>query len=137
MAIPAADLVSAFPEVHPGEWPVGPRIMVQLQTIREKTQGGIVLVEETRAVNRETTQVGKVIAVGQIAFCNRDSGQRWPEGVWAQIGDIVRIPKYTGTRSERDVPGTKGDKATFVIIDDHQVVSVISPESFSAISEII
>jgi co-chaperonin GroES (HSP10) len=136
MAIPAADLASAFPEVHPGEWPVGPRIMIQLQTIREKTQGGIVLVEETREVNRVTTQIGKVIAVGQIAFCNRESGQRWPEGVWAQKGDLVRIPKYVGTRIDREIHGGK-DKATFLIVEDHQITSVISPDAFETVSEIV
>ncbi len=136
MAIPAADLASAFPEIHPGEWPVGPRVLIQLQTIREKTQGGIVLVEETREVNKATTQIGKVISMGQIAFCNRETGKRWPEGVWAKVGDLVRVPKYVGTRSEREIPGTK-DKATFITVDDHQIQSVISPEFFESISEII
>jgi co-chaperonin GroES (HSP10) len=110
--------------------------MIQLQTIREKTQGGIVLARETREVNKVTTQVGKVISMGQIAFCNRDTGRRWPEGVWAAVGDLVRIPKYVGTRSEREIPGS-GDKATFIIIDDHQIMSVISPAMFESISEII
>ena len=136
MAIPAADLASAFPEVSVGEWPVGPRIMVQLQTVREKTQGGIILAEETRAVNTVTTQIGKVIAVGQIAFCNRESGQRWPEGVWAKVGDLVRVPKYVGTRIDREIPGTK-DKAHFLIVEDHQITSVISPDAFETVSEIV
>ncbi len=136
MAIPAADLDSAFPPIDPGEWPVGPRVLIQLQTIREKTQGGIVLVEETREVNKATTQVGKVIAMGHIAFRNRETGQKWPEGSWADIGSIVRCPKYIGTRFEREIPGTK-DKATFIIIDDHQIVSVISPDSFETVSEIV
>ncbi len=136
MAIPAADLVSAFPEIHPGEWPVGPRVLIQLQTIREKTQGGIVLVEETKEVNRATTQVGKLIATGQIAFCNRDTGQRWPEGVWATNGNIVRIPKYIGTRWERELPNGEG-KAVFVLIEDHQIQSVIDPEHFENVTEIV
>ncbi len=136
MAIPAADLASAFPDVHPGEWPVGPRILVQFQTVREKTQGGIVLVEETREVNRVTTQVGKVVAVGPIAYRHRESGEQWPEGTWAKVGDLVRIPKYVGTRIEREIPGTK-DKATFLLVDDHQVQSVISPEYFETVSEIV
>jgi co-chaperonin GroES (HSP10) len=136
MAIPSADLDSAFPAVNPGEWPVGPRVMIQLQTIREKTQGGIVLALETREVNKVTSQIGKVISMGQIAFCGRDTGRRWPEGVWAKVGDLVRIPKYVGTRSERDIPGTN-DKATFIVIDDHQIISVISPEMFETVSEIV
>ncbi len=136
MSIPAADLDSAFPEVEPGEFPVGPRILVQLQTIREKTAGGILLATETREVNKVTTQVGKVVRMGQIAFCNRDTGKRWPEGVWAKVGDLVRVPKYIGTRFERQVPG-KDERAVFILIDDHQIVSVIAPESFDKVSEII
>ena len=136
MAIPSADLASAFPDIHTGEWPVGPRLMVQLQTIRDKTQGGIVLVEETRQVNQVTTQIGKIVALVSIAFCNRDTGQRWPEGMWAKIGDLVRVPKYVGTKSEREIPGSK-EKASFIIIDDHQIVSVISPDAFESVAEIV
>lgn len=136
MPIPVADLESAFPPVNPGEWPVGPRILVQLQTIREKTQGGIVLVEETREVNKSLTQIGKIIAVGHIAYRNRDSGQLWPEGVWAKPGDIVRIPKYVGQRFEREIPGTK-DRAAFIILEDHQVTSVVDPSQFEKVSEVL
>lgn len=136
MSIPAADIESAFPHVSPGEYPVGPRILIQLQTIREKTSGGIVLVEETREVNKAVTQVGKIVMMGKIAFCNRDTGQRWPEGVWAQVGSLVRVPKYIGTRFKRDIPGTD-DSAEFILIDDHQVLSVIDPEAFSNVSELI
>lgn len=134
--ISAADINTAFPEVQPGEWPVGPRVLVQLQTVREKTQGGIVLVEETREVNQAVSQVGKVIALGQIAFCNRETGYRWPEGVWCKTGDIVRIPKYVGHRFSREIPGTK-DKANFVILEDHQVSSVVNPEHFNTITELV
>ena len=136
MPIPAADLESAFPVVNPGEWPVGPRILVQLQTIREKTQGGIILAEETRDVNKSITQIGKIIAIGQIAYRNRDNGQMWPEGVWAKVGGLVRIPKYVGQRFEREIPGSK-DKAVFIVLEDHQVVSVIDPDQFDKVSEVL
>ncbi len=134
--IPSTDLEGAFPVVNPGEWPVGPRVLVQFNTIRERTQGGIVLPEETRDVNKALTQVAKVIAVGQIAFCNRETGQRWPEGVWCRVGDIVRVPKYTGHRFSRPIPGTN-DKANFAIIEDHQIGSVIDPAQFEQVTEIL
>jgi co-chaperonin GroES (HSP10) len=136
MAISAADLKSAFPEVHAGEYPCGPRVLVQLQTIREKTQGGIVLVEETREVNKNLTQIGKIVAMGQIAFCNRETGNRWPEGVWAKIGDLVRVPRYVGQRFNRPIPDSK-DTAAFIILDDHQVVSVVDHANFDTVSELL
>ena len=134
--ISAADLSSAFPEVDPCEWPVGPRVLVQLQTVREKTSGGIVLVEETREVNQAISQVGKVVALGQIAFCNRETGYRWPEGVWCKTGDIVRIPKYVGHRFSRNLPDSK-DKANFVLLEDHQISSVVDPTKFDMITELV
>lgn len=134
--IAAAELETAFPEVNPGEWPVGPRVLVQFVTVRERTAGGIVLPEETREVNKSLTQIAKVRAVGQIAFCSRDTGYHWPEGVWCKVGDVVRVPKYTGHRFSREIPGT-GDKANFAIIEDHQIGSVIDPTQFANVTELL
>lgn len=136
MAVSANDLASAFPEVSAGEWPVGPRILVQFHTIREQTSGGIVLVNDTRDLNKSLTQVAKVLALGQIAFCNRESGQRWPEGVWCKVGDLVSVPKYIGRRFSRPIPGTN-DRADFAIIEDHQVTSIVDPAQFETIAEIM
>lgn len=101
--ISAAKLEEAFPDVTPGVKPLGARVLVQLRTVRAKTVSGIVLVDDTRTFNKANTQLGKVIALGPIAFCNRETGKTWNEGVWAEPGQFVRIPKYGGDRFERAI----------------------------------
>lgn len=135
MAIPASELESAFPAVTPGVTPLGARVLVQLRTVRERTQGGIVLVADTKEFNKENTQLGKIYQLGPIAFRNRDSGELWREGVWARPGDFVRIPKWGGDRFTRVVPGTT-DTAIFCIFSDHELIAKVDPEAFEELDEV-
>lgn len=134
--ISASKLSEAFPEVEPGVQPLGTRVLVQLRTVRAKTQGGIVLVEDTKQFNKATTQLGRVIRTGPIAFRNRETGQLWPEGVWVRPGDYIRLPKYGGDRFERKIPGTD-DTAIFCLFQDHEIIAKVDPEAFEEIDEII
>ena len=133
--IPASDLVDAFPMVVPGVIPLGARVLVQLRTVREKTQGGLIIVEDTREFNKANTQLGRIYQLGPIAFRNRDTGMLWKEGVWAIPGDYVRIPKWGGDRFERKIPGT-GDKALFCIFSDHEIIAKVDPEAFEDLDEV-
>lgn len=133
--ISASELSTAFPEVIPGVKPLGARVLVQLRTVREKTQGGIVLVEDSKEFNKANTQLGKIVALGPIAFRNRDSGELWREGVWARPGDFVRIPKWGGDRFERKIPGT-ADTAVFCIFSDHELIAQVDPEAFEELDEV-
>jgi co-chaperonin GroES (HSP10) len=134
--IPASKLEEAFPLVVPGVYPLGTRVLVQLRTVRAKTAGGIVLVEDTKSFNKVTTQLGKVIQIGPIAFRNRETGQLWPEGVWARPGDYIRLPKYGGDRFERKIPDTD-DTALFCLFQDHEIIAKVDPEAFEEIDEIL
>jgi co-chaperonin GroES (HSP10) len=134
--ISASDLSSAFPEVEPGLTPLGARVLVQLRTVREKTQSGIVLVEDTKQFNKTNTQLARLIRCGPIAFRNRETGQLWREGTWASPGEYVRIPKWGGDRFERIIPGTE-DTAIFCLFSDHELIAKIDPEAFSEIDEIL
>lgn len=129
------ELAWAFPEVNPGQRPLGGRITVQLRRTKKKV-GRIVLVEETREAEKWNAQVAKVIAVGPLAYKNRDTMQPWPEGSWAEIGDYVRVPKWGGDRWERKVPGDdpEEDPALFMTLNDHELISVVTddPLSFKA-----
>lgn len=124
-----------FPEVDPGITPYGSRVLVQLRTVKAKTSGGIVLVEDTREFNKENTILARVISFGELAYRNRDTGQRWPEGTWCVPGDIVMIPKWGGLRFERPVPGTD-EKAKFAVIQDHEVVCGIK-SGFDELDQIL
>jgi co-chaperonin GroES (HSP10) len=88
----------AFPVVDPGEAPVGNMVLMQIRTPKSKTNGGIILSTDARQTEIDNTQVAKVIAIGPLAFHNRSTGEPWPEGAWAKVGDFVRVPKYQGDR---------------------------------------
>lgn len=121
-----------FPEVEPGAKPCGAKILVQLRTLKEKTSGGIVLVEETKKYNEGNTQVGRIVAVGGIAFRDRSTGDEWKEGKWAEVGDIVILPRWAGFRVEVPIPDAPDSNAIFAIFDDTNVQMVVESnfESF-------
>lgn len=123
-----------FPEVDPGVKPCGAKILVQLRTIKAKTTGGILLVEETKDFNNGNTQLGRVASVGGIAFRDRSTGEEWKEGAWASVGDLVILPKWGGFRFEVEIPGQE-EKAIFAVFDDTNVQMVVTgnPEKFDTI----
>lgn len=134
--IPASSLQEAFPDVNPGVMPLGTRVLVQLRTVRSKTASGLILVDDTKQFNKVTTQLGRVVQIGPIAFRNRETGQLWPEGVWAQPGHLVRIPKYGGDRFERKISGTE-DTALFCLFSDHEIIARVDPDAFEELDEIL
>lgn len=90
-------LEEAWPDVDPGLLPLGNLVLVQVRQPKLAAGGGAVqLTADNRKTELDNTQVAKVIAVGPIAFRNRNTGEPWPEGAWCQVGDFVRIPKYQG-----------------------------------------
>ena len=123
-----------FPEVEPGCMPCGAQILVQLRTVAQKSAGGIILANDTKDFNQHNTRVCRLIRVGQIAFRNRDTGERWREGAWAQIGDVIIMPAWGGFRFEVPIPGTE-DKAVFCTYSDHEVKLVVTEnfESFDTL----
>jgi co-chaperonin GroES (HSP10) len=126
-SIADAALNFAFPNVDPGTLPTGSRILVQIRTPKTKSDGGIILTEETRETEKWNTQVAKVVALGPGAFKNRNTMEPWPEGAWCAPGNYVRVPKYGGDRWEVPVPGrTREEPALFVIFRDLDVVGVVT-----------
>jgi co-chaperonin GroES (HSP10) len=130
-----ADLDWAFPKISSGMEPFGGRIIVQLRRIKKKTER-IVLVQETKDNEKWNNMIGKVIAVGPLAYKNRDTLQSWPEGSWAQAGDYVRVPKWGGDRWEIKVPSGNDDDdpVLFMTLNDHELIAkvVANPLSFKA-----
>jgi len=121
-------LEEAFPVVDPLMAPYGARVLVQLRAVKEKvTSAGIFIPEEVKETEKWNTMIGKVIAIGPLAFCNRETQQPWPEGAWAQVGDFVRVPKWGGDRWEIDFEenGAKG-KALFTFFNDHELIGKVT-----------
>ena len=122
-------LEEAFPVLDPLMAPYGARVLVQLRAVKEKvTEAGILLPEETKEIEKWNTMIGKVIAIGPLAFCDRETQKPWPEGAWAQVGDYVRVPKWGGDRWEIDFEDEKGSKgrALFTFFNDHELIGKVT-----------
>jgi len=116
-------LAEAFPAVNAGIQPFGSRILVQIRTTKARTAGGIILTADTIDTDKWNTQVAKVIAVGPLAFKNRNTMESWPEGDWCNEGDFVRVGKYGGDRWEAPIPDAPhGEAAMFVIFNDLDII---------------
>jgi co-chaperonin GroES (HSP10) len=122
-------LEEAFPLVDPLMAPYGARVLIQLRAVKAKvTSAGIYIPEETKETEKWNTMIGKVIAIGPLAFRMRETMQPWPEGSWASTGDFVRVPKWGGDRWEidfEDANGAKG-RALFTFFNDHELIGKVT-----------
>lgn len=123
-------LEEAFPSVDPGVVPAGSRVLVQIRTPKKKTKGGIILTSETRETELWNVQTAKVVALGSLAFKNRDTMADWIEGAWCKVGDFVRCPKYGGDRWS--VPtGDGSEEALFVVFNDLDIIGKVTGDPLS------
>jgi len=83
-----------FPNVATGIKPFGSRVVVQIRSPRKQTQRGLLLPDDVQEVELWNTQTGMVREIGPVAFRNRTTLEKWPEGAWVKEGMFVRIPKY-------------------------------------------
>jgi co-chaperonin GroES (HSP10) len=112
---------AAFPPAPVPVEPFGGRVVVQVMRLSGKTAGGIQLVSDTRDTVKWNLQVAKLVAVGPLAFKNRETAQPWPEGVWAKVGDFVRIPRWDGDRVEVKVKDSD-EPIIFITMNDSQLL---------------
>ena len=114
-----AELAWAFPDVPAGQAPLGGRVIVQLRRIK-KNAGKIILVEETKENEKWNNMIGRVVAIGPLAYRNRDTMATWPEGSWAR--------PVTGEENGDLNP------VLFMTINDHEVIAKVTddPLSFKA-----
>ena len=119
----AADRREAFPVVDPGAIPLGARVLVQMRLAKKKLSSGIYLPPETRDTERAQNPVGKVVGLGPLAFKKRDTMEPWVEGIWCEVGDFLRVPKWTGDRWTVRVDE---DEVEFMIMNDHEVIAKVT-----------
>ncbi len=129
----------AFPEVDPGLRPFGSRILVQKRGVRSRLKSGLYVPDETQETEFWNTQVAKVIALGPVAFKNRDTLEAWKEGDWCQPGTYVRVPKYAGDRWFVEVPEDEAkktgiDKVCFVLFNDLDLIGEITCDPMDVIA---
>jgi co-chaperonin GroES (HSP10) len=120
-----SSVLEHFPEVDPKVLPLGTRVLCQLVTTKSKSSGGIVLVHETKETEHWNNQVARVLALGPLAFCNRETGKPWTEGMWCQPGDFVIIPRWGGQRRTVHHRGKTEEPVYFVTVNDHEIIEKV------------
>jgi co-chaperonin GroES (HSP10) len=121
-------LEEAFPAVDFGVKPLGSRLLIQLKAVKKASKGGIILVDETRETEKVQSLIGKVIAMGPLAFKSRDSATEWPEGAWCKVGDYVRIPRWSGDRFSIPHPTEPDEEISGQVLNDFECWATIDPD---------
>jgi co-chaperonin GroES (HSP10) len=96
-AIMNADWVTDEDTPDPAPLPTIPgyRILVRPMRVQGKTKGSILLPDSFRDDMNYLTTVGRVVAVGDLAYADKD---KFPTGPWCQTGDFVCYGKMNGQK---------------------------------------
>lgn len=122
-SIEYGSLEEAYPSVDPQFRPFGNQVLFQLRTPKNMTRGGIMLPQTSslEEIAQWNTQIAMVIKLGPVAYRNRDTLERWPEGDWCEPGQFVRVPMHGGDRWWIPIPGRTDHRALFVVYHDLDV----------------
>jgi len=115
MSLDRSKLERFFPDVDPRYEPLGNLVVVQGMHIEEETAGVIILPEEVRVQEAYDVQIGKVVALGPLAFRDKETLEIWKEGLWANVGDLVYVTR-SGDRIPRIINGIKYN---FILLSDN------------------
>ena len=99
--------------------PTGWRILVMPFAVKEKTEGGIIIAQETLDRARVATQVGYVLKMGDLCYGDKE---RYPTGPWCKEKDWVIFARYAGSRMEIDGGEIR------MLNDDEILGTINSPE---------
>ena len=79
--------------------PTGWRILVMPFQVKEETEGGIIIAQETLDRARAAVQVGYVLKMGPLCYEDKD---KYPTGPWCKEKDWVMFARYAGSRIDID-----------------------------------
>ena len=97
--------------------PTGWRILVMPFQVKEETEGGIIIAQETLDRARAAVQVGYVLKMGPLCY---EDKEKYTTGPWCAEKDWVIFARYAGSRmgidggeirmlNDDEVLGTIGD----------------------------
>ena len=83
--------------------PKGWKVLIEKPKPKEKTAGGIFLPDQAKDAESYLSICAKVVAVGPMCWCDRETGDQWNGGPWAKPGDWIIVPKFTQFMMDIDV----------------------------------
>ena len=99
--------------------PVGYRMLIRPYSGKKKTDGGILLSEQTHETIQMTTVVGLVIKMGSLCYQDKD---KFSDGAWCKEGMFVMYGRYAGSRFR-----TKYGEHR--ILNDDEIIGIIKKPS--------
>ena len=99
--------------------PVGYKLLIAIPSKEEKTDGGILLPEDTRRREEEASITGMILKIGPDAYSDKE---RFPGGPWCKEGEWVMFARYAGSR-------IKIEGGEIRLLNDDEVLATIkNPE---------
>ena len=102
--------------------PLNWKVLLQPQEPKRTTDGGIYLSNETLDNEQYLTAFGRIAALGDLAYRDRDTGQRWKTDIIPYVGSKVTYGKYAGQKIV--VNGVK-----FLLLNDDEITSIVPEET--------
>ena len=97
----------------------GFHVLVRPVSVKSKTKGGIFIPDSTKDDMSYLTTVGKVIALGELAYKDVD---KFPNGGWCNVGDYVCYGKHAGTKLYYQ------NISLLLLFDDQVIMRVSDPK---------
>lgn len=133
-----ASLNEAFPDISADDIGLRPRgafLLVQMRKSRSKTGSGIILAQEAQDRERFTSTLAKILAVGPLAFKNRNTLEDWAEGPWAYTGDYIRVPRYGHGSQELDT--ADGEKIEIRFVKDTDIIALVDRNKVESLQALL
>ena len=95
--------------------PVGYRVLVKPDVLKETTPGGIVIPESLKEGHSMAQMTGRIVALGEFAW------KEWPVR-WAAVGDRVSFSKFGGIHMYGE------DGELYRLLNDEQITAKVSDQ---------
>ena len=101
--------------------PMNWKVLIQPNEIKAETKGGILLPDKVKENEQILTAHGTVMALGELAYRERDTGVRWKQLIIPQVGDKVTYGKYAGQK-------IVVNNVRFLLLNDDEITAILPEE---------
>jgi co-chaperonin GroES (HSP10) len=98
--------------------PMGWKILIQPNQIKQQTKGGIILPSKAQENEAYLTAHGQVCAIGELAYRDRNTGERWKLSAIPKKYDRVTYGKYAGQKLV--INGVR-----LLLLNDDEITSIL------------
>lgn len=98
--------------------PRGWKVLIKMPQVEKITAGGIIRVDAVVEAEEYMSITAEVVAIGPLAYADRESGEPWATGPWCKVGDTVIVPKFVQFKLEIE-------EQEYRFINDDEVIAVV------------